>query len=138
MLRKVKVSESLKDDLKQHVFCELYAKPPEFIIDLKSRGKLRGYISSMVWSISKMKRTNSFARQFGVNETPTDTIPDVAEERETIDPVDLSKLHWYKAELLKLYAELGTYKAVSESTGIPTVSVFNTVKQAKKLIRQTL
>lgn len=138
MMRKVDVSEDLKDDIRQHVFCELFAKDSSFILDLQHRGKLRGYISSMVWSVSRMKRTNSFARQFGLLEVVTDEIPDVEDEKEIEIEVDLSSLYWYNAELLRLYAELGSYKAVSEKTGIPCTSIFEAIQTAKKHLKNDL
>ena len=137
MMRRVKVSDELKEDIKQHVFCELFAKPCEFIEDLQNRGKLRGYISSMVWAVSKMNRHNKFARQFGFNEVPLEFAAHL-EVEETPEPITLDGLDWYKAEMLQLYAELGTYKAVNEKTNIPTVSVFNTVKAAKKHVKMHL
>lgn len=138
MMRKVKISEDLKEDLQQHVFCELLQKPEEAIIDLYNRKKLRGYISSMVWSISRMKRTNSFARQFGVNEVCTDDLPEIADSSYSELTPDLNKLNWYNSELLQLYAKLGSYKAVSDDTGIPVISVFNAVKEAKKILKHEM
>lgn len=50
----------------------------------------------------------------------------------------LSEMHWYKQELLNLYVELGTYKAVSDKTGIPLTSVFKTITELRKEIKQKL
>lgn len=50
----------------------------------------------------------------------------------------LAEIHWYKQELLNLYVELGTYKAVSDKTGIPLTSVFKTITELRKEIKQKL
>jgi len=138
MMRKVDVSKELKKDLQQHVFCELLQKPEQLILDLYNRKKLRGYISSMVWSISRMKQTNSFARQFGVNEVLTNEFTDIADERYSEMDADLSSLSWYDSEVLRLYAKLGSYRAVANDTGIPLVSIFDTVKRAKTIVKNDL
>lgn len=59
-------------------------------------------------------------------------------EYETDVKCALAELHWYKQELLKLYVELGTYKAVSDKTGIPLTSVFKTITELRKEIKQKL
>jgi hypothetical protein len=50
----------------------------------------------------------------------------------------MGEMHWYKARVFELYAELGTYRAVSELTGIPTTSVYRTVQDLKKELKQKL
>ena len=49
-----------------------------------------------------------------------------------------SKMHWYKVQVLKEYAELGTYQAVSNKTKIPLTSIFKTVQEARKEIKAKL
>ena len=138
MMQVVRCREDLKEDLKQHVFCELFAKPEEFILDLVNRGKLKGYISSMVFSISRMKNTNSFARQFGLKEDVTDSFTEIALEVSEMPDIDTSRLYWYKDTILRLYAELGTYKAVSLDTGIPVTSIYRTVNEARKELKREI
>jgi len=43
----------------------------------------------------------------------------------------LEKMHWYQRELFKCYVEEGTIRKVSELTGIPSTSVFDTIKKVK-------
>lgn len=46
--------------------------------------------------------------------------------------------NWYIGRLLKWYAELETYKAVSEKTLIPLTSVFSAVKKGRQRIIENL
>lgn len=145
----------LQEDILQHCFLELFQKPPDFIIQLHDRGKLKAYIVKILHNTATYNRT-SFTKQFG-KETPTDFCTETKyevirfenEENERIETyreidcavstlgVTKSGMRYTDA-MLKLYAELGTYKAVSEKTGIPQTSVFNTIKEVRKAIRKQL
>lgn len=143
----------LADDIIQHVFTELYAKPDDFIFELEQRQKLKPYIVKQIWNLTHYTE-DRFNRQYRtVRERATDFCePSVYElrhyegPRERRDAQDtvaelkthLSQMHWYKARVFELYAELGTYRAVSEVTGIPTTSVYRTVQELKKELKQKL
>ena len=47
----------------------------------------------------------------------------------------MSVLHWYEAELLKLYAENGNLLAISRETKIPYRSLLKTIRKAKVLLK---
>jgi len=139
----------LQDDILQHTFLGLFEKPDAFIVDLHERGKLRAYIVKILYNTATYTRS-SFAKQQG-KETPTDMCGEakyevIRFEEEEKDRIEaqasvacaVSKLHWYKSEMLQLYAELGTYQAVSDKTKIPLTSVFKTVSEARKEIKQKL
>lgn len=136
----------LQEDILQHCFLELFQKPPDFIKDLHARGKLKPYIVKILYNTATYTRS-SFAKQQG-KETPTDfcgnakyeviRFENEEKEREEVHQqvaCAVSETYWFKADLLKMYAELGTYKAVSDKTGIPSTTVFNTVQAAKKEIK---
>lgn len=139
----------LQDDIKQHCFLELFEKPGDFILDLHARGKLKAYIVKILWNTATFKKS-SFAKALG-KETPTDFCEVTTFEIIKVDTTDLERLelyretmckvdelYWYKAELLKLYAELGTYQAVSDKTGIPLTSVYKTIVDIRKEIKKLL
>lgn len=45
-------------------------------------------------------------------------------------------LYWYDREILKLYIELGNYRAIEKKTGIPYASAYKTVQKVVKEIKQ--
>jgi hypothetical protein len=45
-------------------------------------------------------------------------------------------LYWYDREILKLYIELGNYRAIEKKTGIPYASAYKTVQKVIKEIKQ--
>ena len=59
---------------------------------------------------------------------------------EVLDKVDeiLKHVYWYKRDLFKLYLECGSLRKVEAEVGIPFVSVYNTVKEVKKTIKEQL
>lgn len=142
---------SWQEDIKQHVFTELFAKPDADILDLHKRGKLKSYVARMIWNVSQMNKHNEFARKTGLNEMSVGLCHQSTFEVVRIDESQkqqleaeqsvncvMEKMHWYKANIMKLYAELGTYKAVTQDTGIPTASIFRTVREAKKEIKSKI
>lgn len=143
----------LQQDILQHTFCELFQKPHPFIEDLHERGKLKSYIVKILYNTATYHRT-SFEREQGkgqAKEIPTDfcisspyeVIRFVEEEKERQQEYSdiacaVAKVYWYKADLIKLYAELGTYQAVAKQTGIPISSVFKTIKETRQEIKKLL
>ena len=143
----------LQEDIKQHTFLTMFEKPKEEIIELNNRGKLKAYIVKILHNTATYHRT-SFTKCEGQErniQIPTDFCQhaeynlikvdtDNEDHREAIEQVACatSKMHWYKVQVLKEYAELGTYKAVSDKTKIPLTSIYNTVKEARKEIKQRL
>lgn len=141
--------EHLQQDILQHTFLELFEKEESFILELDGRGKLKAYIVKILYNTATYSRS-SFAKALG-KETPTDICGDAKyeviryedEEKERTESNNsvacaVSNLHWYKANMLAIYAELGTYKAVSEKTKIPLSSVFKTITEARKEIKKQL
>ena len=141
--------EHLQQDIKQHVFCELFAKDENFILELHQKNKLKAYIVKILYNTATYSRT-TFAKELG-RETPTDFCVEVKYEvlkvdtsgfeqmeYETSIKKKLEESNWYPVELLKLYAELGTYKAVSEKTKIPLTSVYKTITEFTKELKKAL
>jgi len=161
IIRSIKPKD-LQDDIKQHCFLELFEKSEEFILDLYNRGKLRHYIVKVLYNTSRWSCT-TLHKQLGkellltdlennYHNTDTEVSGKVSgkylehkefiqhqEDREyeeiNIEPV-LKSVYWYKAELIRLYAEHGTYQKVSNLTGIPLKSVFTTIRDARIEIKQ--
>jgi DNA-directed RNA polymerase specialized sigma24 family protein len=149
--------EHIRNDLKQHVFLELFEHSEDFIMDLFNRGKLKSFIVKMLYNTSKFTKSK-FSREMGkeisfgdleeVEEKIcqhsayeiTKGVNDLRTKDDEYEELNcaVSSIYWYKAEILKLYSELGTYKKVSLTTGIPVASVFATVNQARKEIKQLI
>jgi hypothetical protein len=59
---------------------------------------------------------------------------------QTIEQVNklIEGLYWYDKEILKLYIEHGSVRKVAAITGIPHTSIFITIKNIQKCIKQSL
>lgn len=135
LIRSIK-PDHLQDDIKQHCFLELFEKPEEFILDLYNRKKLKNYIIKVLYNTSRWINT-PLHKQLG-KETPTEFIEDSeceVYEEINIEPV-MNDIYWYKAEMIRLYAEHGTFQKVSDLTGIPLKSVYTTIVEARKEIKK--
>jgi len=161
MIQSIK-PEHLQQDIKQHCFLELFEKPEEFILDLYNRGKLKNYIIKILYNTSRWSCTN-LHKQLGKDLLLTDLENNYYNnetevsgkiegkylehqeyiqfeqnpeyEEINIEPV-LKSVYWYKSELIRLYAEHGTFQKVSDLTGIPLKSVFTTIRDARIEIKQ--
>lgn len=51
---------------------------------------------------------------------------------------ELDNLYWYDREIMKLYAEYGTFRKVEEVTQIPWESVYKTVRKNCEIIRKKI
>lgn len=131
-----KLDVNLAEDCLQYVFLELLQMDENFILDLNERGKLKHFIVKMLYNTMRFSRTR-FKNELGY-ETPTETFADIEVEQYEEILVPLHKLYWYDSELLKLYAQYGTYDKVAELTGIPASSIFRTIKNAKKNIKKLI
>lgn len=61
-----------------------------------------------------------------------------AEEMEEDALREVGELYWYNAELLKLYAVHGNYRALERVTGIPYVSCYHSIRKSVKEIQQKI
>jgi len=125
----------IQEEVLQHTFMELLSKPENEIIDLHLRNKLTAYVAKMLVNMVRWER-GSF-RKLQSKEVTFETLPDIIEDNEIeILIVPLDKIHWYEAKILELYAEHKTYRKVSEITGIPHISIFHTIKNARRNIKK--
>lgn len=131
-----------RDDLLQElalIVCEMTDK---------EREKIYGYFN--FWCVRTMinmcgKRgnfTKKYARKpinieeakFDIESVYDTSIDDVLDRLDEI----LEGVYWYKRELFKTYLECGTFRAVENEVGINYVSVYHTVKDVKKHIKNNL
>lgn len=150
LLEEIYISKELKDciakikpidiqqDVLQHSFVELLLKDDDLIIDLAKRNKLLPFVTKVIynmvkWQRSTWKYTKSKEIYNGINYDNN-----VVEENEEEINIPLESLYWYEARILELYAEHGSYRKVEQITGISYVSIFNTVKKARKNIKKNM
>lgn len=133
--------ENLQDELKAEVALILCEKPEDLILGLASRKELRFYTVRIILNLIQ-SNTSQFYKKFRVNNLELSEIiePTIIEYDERKDTAisEIDNLYWYDREILKLYAEHGTYRKVEEVTGIPFESVYKTVMKNCKIIRDRL
>lgn len=121
------------EDLLQHVALVICEMPDEQV------NRIEPYFN--FWCVRTI--TNSAGRWGQVGKYAadpiTDTAPDIADtEDEHPDITPLRHLYWYDRELLTLYAELGSTRAVSDRLGIPLTSIKRDIADAKQRARELL
>jgi hypothetical protein len=142
LILKIQPSD-LRDDLRQYVFQILCESKDKMIITLHKEKKLRFYLVKLITNSVFAVRSGFYQIHKKPKEVHCDVFEDVVDEdnnHELIEKCEkeVSKLYWYNKELLELYAEHGTYRAVSEHTNIPVKSIHNAVKKAKIEIKSNL
>lgn len=58
------------------------------------------------------------------------------EEMEDMIMKGIDSLYWYDAEIVKLYIQHGSFRAIETATGIPWESCYVTVKKAMKILKE--
>jgi DNA-directed RNA polymerase specialized sigma24 family protein len=166
VIKKIK-PDYLRDDVKQHAFLTLFEKDEAFILDLHERDKLRNYVVKVIYNTAnfnegkfqrEQRRSTEIPCSFELEidgDKPLDVqglkiydhvINGARDDENAMDyealvescPVILDKIYWYNRTILKMYSELGTYRAVAKQVGIPVMSVFEAVKAARKEAKKLL
>jgi len=146
-IRKV-CPEHLQDDLRQWVMEILCRKPDNEIITIHSKGQLKFYVVRII--LNQVSRNGQFTKSHSLiaSREPVHTQAECfdierqhhaqrqrkeAFEDQLVSEVD--ELYWYDQKLFKLYLDKGSYRKVTEATGIPPKSVWETVNKVKQQIR---
>lgn len=133
--------EHLQDELMAEVGLILCEKPELMIIELWELGKLKFYTVRIILNLVQ-STTSGFYKKFRVNNLELSQIiePIITEYDSRKDHAmdEIENLYWYDREILKLYAEHGTYRKVEEVTGIPFESIYKTVQKGAAAIRRRL
>lgn len=137
--------EHLRDDLRQEVILKICEQSEDKIIGLHQRGELEFYTVRIILNESRNKN-NGFARKYlskTVELSGAEVSDDsdfeqrmIREELEDYAISEIESLYWYDSELLKMYMNLGTFRAIQELTGIPHVSCFKTIKKAMATLKR--
>jgi hypothetical protein len=132
--------QELQDDLRQEVFLVLCEMDEEKLFGMYEQGYLKYFIVRTILNMAKSDRSN-FYRKFRqmYQEIPiTYELPKEEYDESLVNKLELGMevLHWYEAELLKLYSQNGkNLLAISRETKIPYRSLLKTIRKAKTLLK---
>jgi hypothetical protein len=130
----------LQDDLRQEVFLVLCEMDESKLFDMYDGGYLKYFIVRTILNMAKSDRSNFYKKFRQVYQEIPLTYEVKKDEYDEILMNKLEKslevLHWYEAELLKLYANNGkNLIAISRETKIPYRSLIKTIRKAKILMK---
>jgi len=119
-------------DLIQNVFLKVYLLKEDFLIDLVQRKKLKHYIAKMLYNsnIDELRKKSK--------EVLTESFADTPEVLYNEIDIPLNKLPFLYAEILNMYSQLGTYRAVAKKTNINVSAVYKYVQIAKQEIKKLI
>ena len=141
------IGRDLWEDLRQEVALIVLEYDKDKIKDLEEKGKqvFKFWIVRICCNQLHSKYGKMW-RLYNQLLPVEDIVKFVREEDETFDDQPLinsienkiEQLYWYDKEILKMYIELGSVRKVSAVTGIPHTSIFITIKNIRKCIKQSL
>lgn len=142
VLKKIQPAD-IQDDLRQYVFQVLCEKPDDFIIDLYNQKKIKFYLVKIITNSVFANVSGFYKIHKNSKEVHCEQFEDVVDEDSNHEFMErcekeVKELYWYNEVLLRMYAEHGSYRAVSVKTGIPVKSVFNAVRKAKNQIKSNI
>jgi len=132
--------KNLQDELRQEVFLVLCEMDQEKLITMYEQGYLKYFIVRTILNMAKSDRSN-FYKKFRQVYQEIPLTYELSKEEYSEDLLNkleqgLEILHWYEAELLKLYASNGkNLLAISRDTKIPYRSLIKTIRKAKILMK---
>lgn len=140
------IGKSLWEDLRQEVSIILLEYDKDKLSEIENKGKsvfkfwvvrvccnqtsVNGKLNKTYNVLIPVEDINKFIK----NKVQTDFDNSIVKQIE----IRINKLYWYDKEILKLYIELGSVRKVSKQTGIPHTSIFITIKNIQKCIKQSL
>jgi hypothetical protein len=147
----------LRDDLRQEVILCVCEWPDEKVIKLYSDGVLDFFVARVIINHIQSSKS-SFYKKYRIahEDAECDTnqklksilserhgqeIQEEIANRETREALEdlaldnINQLYWYDAEMLRLYMELGNYRAIQKKTGIPFVSCYKNIQKSIVALR---
>ena len=131
--------EDLQDDLRSEIFKVLCEMEEDKLVDMYNRNVLRFYL---VRTMLNMTQSNT-SQFYKLYRKPLQTeLPIYDRDEELLNRVEdeLSKLHWFSSDLLRLYAinHNCNAKELSSFTGIPYMTIHRVLKLTKKELKKQL
>lgn len=148
---KSKWGKDKEDDFEecvQSTFVEMYAKPESFILELHEKGTLKWYIVRIMWNkVRRPKKRNQYKEVLSDFSDVCHELADEHYDRESEIQQEqialkvkeaVKQMTWYEQGILQAYQKLGSYRAVTEWSGIPTTSVFKTIQEVKRKLKKVI
>jgi hypothetical protein len=136
--------DHLREDLKQDVILVVCELPEQRLIELHNKQQLDFFVVRIILNQMKSKTSpfyKNYRREFAElpNEIADKEIP-YSEKQQLEKDIStaLEQMYWYQADMVRVYAELGNYRAIERATGIPYASCFHTVRKSIKQINAAL
>ena len=141
------IGKDLWEDLRQEVALIVLEYDKKKIEEIEKKGKqvFKFWIVRICCNQTNSKY-GKFGRMYKSLIPVDDIVKFIKQEVEVFDDQPLinaiqrkiEDLYWYDKEILKMYTELGSVRKVSAVTGIPHTSIFITIKNIRKCIKQSL
>ena len=129
----------LQDELKQEVFLVLCEMDTDKLFMMYEQGYLKYFIVRTILNMAKSDRSNFYRKFRQVYQEIPITYESPKEDYDESLVIKLEQgmdvLHWYEAELLKLYSHNKNLLAISRETKIPYRSLLKTIRKAKTLLK---
>lgn len=131
--------EELQDDLRSELFKVLCEMDEEKLIDMYKRNVLKFYLVRTMINMMQ-SNTSQFYRTYRKPLNTEVKLHDRDEDLLNKVEVELSKLHWFSSDLLRLYAinHNCNAKELSRVTGIPYMTIHRVLKLTKKELKKQL
>ena len=131
--------EELQNDLRSELFKVLCEMDEDKLIDMHKRNVLKFYLVRTMINMMQ-SNTSKFYRTYRKPLNIELPLYDRDEELLLKIENEISKLHWFSADLLKLYAinHNCNAKELSRATGIPYMTIHRVLKQTKRELKRKL
>jgi len=141
--------EHLREDLKMEVALVVCEWSEEKVLQLHRDGALEFYVVRVILN-QVMSNSSPFTKKYRrvheelMEKHHTNIYPESHdfEDRQTKEALEdlaideISRLYWYDAELVKLYIQLGNYRALEEKTQIPFISCYKNIQKSIGILKQ--
>lgn len=140
--------KDLADDLLHDTLMKILESDEDKMNDIIKRGKIHAYVTSAL-RLAAYSSKSSFNYSFmkfsrlavELDRDITEDLSSVIAQRLEKEQLDIyiSRLPFFERELLFLYALDGfSYGALSKETGIPKAYLYQTIKNAKTILRNSI
>ena len=131
--------EELQEDLRSELFKVLCEMDEDKLIDMHKRNVLKFYLVRTMINMMQ-SNTSQFYRTYRKPLHPEVQLHDRDEDLLNRVETELSKLHWFSSDLLRLYAinHNCNAKELSRVTGIPYMTIHRVLKLTKRELKKQL
>ena len=131
-----------QEELKSEAFKILCETPEDTLLHIYRAGKINHFVGKIILNLSRQTR-NVIHKNYAGNFVPLADYQDTEYIEVDVDKVldemmaKSSALN-YMANVVKQYSELGSLRALSAQTTIPVMSIHQSLKRARVIIKQKL